>query len=681
MPIIRGSVPNIGNIAIDAEGFAEESTLRELVRVASGKSAPAQAAARASKDATLAADQASDSLFQFGDTIDLTSDQIQRSNSALYTSAQKSAQIISSGSAQVATTFRNLNDDQGNLTSTIQTLTGGLRGFLDSIDDIVDDIPLIGGAIGVVTGAAKAVAEAGAFALTFVTGTLQGLRDQQQALFDSGVYFSRGIDDAADLAREAGTTIGAMARAAADAKESLRLFEGGAASGARKVTKAFGQIGSSGQELLYSYGYTQEEILAGIADFGASAAMAGRNLSVPELAEASVGYLTNLKELERISGKNAKDAEAQLEANRRNLAFQEYLKRFQDPKVAAGIENFVANLSPEQAEIIKARLMGYTVTDPKLLYMQNNIPGMVDAIDRVKNAADTGALTVDTMDEYFGSMQTSMKAGIDEFVGNISGGNVAFLGQLQQSDTMFGEVLRSLGEQRAEARTAAEAAKATAETLKPEEIAANNAKLNKAIADLTQIEIVLASQTQGAVTKLTEHAITFAQQLEYMVRQTGEYLGTPESRLMTETGPVGQVGREILESEGLLFEGVKNIPLGQPDPLANMSAEELAQSGLKRTKGRFGTNYTLLPQPRALGGPVARGSDYLVGESGPELFRPSTDGQIIPTGSAIPVKLSDASVFSNMTARLDSLIQINSAMLRELGQGNNISRQSAMYAR
>ena len=34
--------------------------------------------------------------------------------------------------------------------------------------------------------------------------------------------------------------------------------------------------------------------------------------------------------------------------------------------------------------------------------------------------------------------------------------------------------------------------------------------------------------------------------------------------------------------------------------------------------------------PRALGGPVAPGGSYLVGERGPELFTPSSSGNITP---------------------------------------------------
>jgi hypothetical protein len=37
---------------------------------------------------------------------------------------------------------------------------------------------------------------------------------------------------------------------------------------------------------------------------------------------------------------------------------------------------------------------------------------------------------------------------------------------------------------------------------------------------------------------------------------------------------------------------------------------------------------------RANGGPVSRGTSYVVGERGPELFVPNTSGKIIPNGGA-----------------------------------------------
>ncbi len=92
----------------------------------------------------------------------------------------------------------------------------------------------------------------------FKVHQVRHIQFQQKQLFDSGVYFAKGIDDAADLASKNGTTIGVLGKAAESAKDSLRLFAGGAAAGLRKTTQAFGKLDKDGTTpLLYALGYTQ----------------------------------------------------------------------------------------------------------------------------------------------------------------------------------------------------------------------------------------------------------------------------------------------------------------------------------------------------------------------------------------------------------------------------------------
>jgi hypothetical protein len=52
--------------------------------------------------------------------------------------------------------------------------------------------------------------------------------------------------------------------------------------------------------------------------------------------------------------------------------------------------------------------------------------------------------------------------------------------------------------------------------------------------------------------------------------------------------------------------------------------------------GMSQTPYT--PPTRQAGGPVSAGQTYLVGESGPELFRPSSSGMILPNGGGVTVQ-------------------------------------------
>ena len=78
--------------------------------------------------------------------------------------------------------------------------------------------------------------------------------------------------------------------------------------------------------------------------------------------------------------------------------------------------------------------------------------------------------------------------------------------------------------------------------------------------------------------------------------------------------------------------------------LTNLFAQSLFQKFLGMFLG-MGTGYDLpagfspsslipdtVPIARAIGGPVSMGSPYIVGERGPELFIPSTSGNIIPNG-------------------------------------------------
>jgi phage-related minor tail protein len=71
---------------------------------------------------------------------------------------------------------------------------------------------------------------------------------------------------------------------------------------------------------------------------------------------------------------------------------------------------------------------------------------------------------------------------------------------------------------------------------------------------------------------------------------------------------------------------------------------------------------------RAMGGPVAAGQTYLVGEQGPELFTPSSDGAITPNalrGASVTVNIStpDAQSF------LKSRSQVAAMLARAVSQG------------
>ncbi len=114
-----------------------------------------------------------------------------------------------------------------------------------------------------------------------------------------------------------------------------------------------------------------------------------------------------------------------------------------------------------------------------------------------------------------------------------------------------------------------------------------------------------------------------------------------------------QIGRQILES------GVDQL-------FAQFGAIGLEKSGGKKTGfwGSIGQMFGGVlgggPTPKAAGGPVSGGSPYLVGEKGPELFVPSSGGNIVPNNA-----------MGGMTINVDaagSSVEGDAGRSRELGQ-------------
>lgn len=89
------------------------------------------------------------------------------------------------------------------------------------------------------------------------------------------------------------------------------------------------------------------------------------------------------------------------------------------------------------------------------------------------------------------------------------------------------------------------------------------------------------------------------------------------------------------------FDDLKKIALSAMESIAQASLRSLLQSpgggsfGGNLINGLGGLVASLLGAPgRATGGPVSAGRNYIVGENGPELFVPSTNGRIEHAGGS-----------------------------------------------
>lgn len=682
---IKGKVPGInGEIEFEATGFATEESLRNLIKAITGSSTgPAREATRAAKASTKATNDAARAMEDFGDQIDLTTDEIERSTKNFSKNVDKVGGYLINSATSLGNAFENIasagDEQSGKLSAMTRSFGDGLSSLTNTLDDIVEGIPLIGGAISAfTTDIAQGVIAAGSFAMSFVTGALEGFRDQQNRLFDSGVYFARGIDDAADVAGDAGTTIGYLAKTAENAGDSLRLFEGGTAKGLRTVAKTFKDFGTANQRLLYSMGYSQDEIMAGIADFGASMSQAGAKLTPEGLVQGSMQYLMNLKELSRLTGTSIKEQRDSQEANRRNLFVQNQLAGLSS-KERGATEAFLNTVPKEmQAFALAGRAFD---TDTGIIAQR--LPTYAQGIADITQQLKTGAIdNIEATKRYEALMRDpAIAAEIQANQKLLGNAPAEIYGSLSGVINTIGQLQAQLSGNVQAASTAAEKFD-TAATLKmiEENIADTNKhadSLNIAIGKYTDIEVTLSSQMQQASVAMTSAALDFAGGL-------AATLISIVDRLKGATG--GTSAQDLLRDINTnMFSNSESFEKGS-DPYAALTDEQLAKAKLKRTVIPGGDTFNgeyMVSTPdmvtyekmKALGGPVAKGSDYLVGETGPEKFTPTESGTITPL-KAVPVNIND----QNMTSRLDSLIALNSAMLRAMERSNALTRQGQLLA-
>jgi hypothetical protein len=79
---------------------------------------------------------------------------------------------------------------------------------------------------------------------------------------------------------------------------------------------------------------------------------------------------------------------------------------------------------------------------------------------------------------------------------------------------------------------------------------------------------------------------------------------------------------------------------------------------------------------RATGGPVSKGQTYLVGERGPELFTPSSSGQVIPNNKMG----GGVSVVNNLTVNSDNASAVRSEVLSMLPMIKEASKSAVLEA-
>ena len=286
--------------------------------------------------------------------------------------------------------------------------------------------------------------------ITGMTGVALGFVDEltttNKKLNEAGIAFGigSGIDEFDKIIKDNAISAGMLNTVIENSTNSLRLFSGGAANGLRIVAKGFTQLknANNGQyESLVKLGYSTEEMMEGMADFGATARLAGQNLNMDQLVEGTTKYLTLQRELTRLTGTSVKEAKAREEALKADLAFQRMLREV-GAENGEVLKKVMASIPDSLAPIAKTLITGGTITDQQMALLANALGEDVNFLTQLGEDARNIKLDPEQVAKDFAGFQSRLAKNVENYVDQYGAG---FIQTILQTNGPLAELFKTLG--------------------------------------------------------------------------------------------------------------------------------------------------------------------------------------------------------------------------------------------
>lgn len=144
--------------------------------------------------------------------------------------------------------------------------------------------------------------------------------------------------------------------------------------------------------------------------------------------------------------------------------------------------------------------------------------------------------------------------------------------------------------------------------------------------EIDRLVIAVRADTQG----FSSDVATMRQQLQGPLATGAEQAGKTIESALERVARTGKLSFEDLRKTAVSAMA----SIAQSAVSSGLSSLGVSTSGSGLLSGLSSLATSLLGLPgRATGGPVSPGRAYRVGESGPELFVPTTSGTVLPSGS------------------------------------------------
>jgi len=388
---IEGNIPGIGNITVTGN-IATEDAIQDLIKAVQGQAASQKINTRDMQDNL---DDTSDSLDEFSDEIDSAIRSQNKLNKRMIDLTEKTEDM----SKGFVSALRNTDS----VRDMVESTGGILAGFAGGLAGM---IPIVGEGTARL---AEATVMAGTALLGMAVGAVESFQAMNRTIMDGGLILQGGFSGLANAADIAGIPVNEFGNAVMANIHRLRLLEGGAPGGLRRLSDGFRVLQEAQNEnldTLYALGFSQQEVVTGMSNVALGAQRAGRNLSSEELAAGTFDYLKNLRELSRLTGESAESIQQQVDANRANLFVQNALLDVA-PEQRAASEAFAASIPAALGPIRDFIVTGQSFTAESGV-MVSEMSTFADIYRNAYESVATGAMTAEQAQDYLATtLQTN----------------------------------------------------------------------------------------------------------------------------------------------------------------------------------------------------------------------------------------------------------------------------------
>ena len=537
-------------------------------------------------------------------------------------------------------------------------LTGGV---VDALGDALSGIPVVGGLVGgLVSGVGKitaALAEAAGNIINTVgpmlTAELERASKAYRQAGQVGALGADGLRGLANQAIDAGLSFTTFAGVINKTAPDLVFALGNSADAAKTLASTSKEMAPFRRNLL-ALGITVEQQNELTAGYIGLQQRLGRNEARDSraLAQGAQNYIKNLTELSKLTGKSVQEQQKELDEQMRNVrasaAIREVQRKLggQMGKDAAdqiqGVTSVLKQRAPAIAAGFADALGGNLGTDAARNFQQATGQAGLAIIEQLKKGQIDRDTALAKIQEA--SAQRYQALGGDKFAMAVGGMNTALEPViLDLQNLTFGA---KFGEQVGKVEQQVNKTANTTDGVTKSMINAQESMIKAGQAlDKLALDTTLPAAAKGIETFTAGMVKSTTELMKFVGKSKEEIAAMLKSQALGVTNPEDTIDKQDQANEKYMTTAEKfstGIAKGiegfvgffSSDLQTKMKSERVQQQtrgGLdeKRFEEKdLVKGYEL--KPKALGGPVTSGSAYLVGEKGPELMVPDTNGMIVP---------------------------------------------------